>query len=130
MPYDHYPVVILPSLAHHHKVYITVCHVCQMFKEGYRLFQKRININTPTLTKISIDIKYMPNLTKQYKYIPSPFCEITNFLIALPLKTTLTADSCTAIMDGCIKYFGLPTYIIGNQDPAFMHIWTSILPKI
>ena len=39
------------------------CHVCQFLKAGPRFdrpYQKRININVPALTKISMDIKYMP----------------------------------------------------------------------
>ena len=54
-------------------------------------------------------------LSNQNKYILVPLCEVANFLMVFPLKTTQTADVCTAIMDGYIKYFGFPSHVISNQ---------------
>ena len=53
------------NLAHHIRAYITGCHVCQLLKAGCKfdcLFPKRINLNTPALTKVSMDIKDMPSM--------------------------------------------------------------------
>ena len=47
-----------PNLAENLRAYITGCHVCQMFKKGKdfkRPYQKRINLNVPAMTKISMD---------------------------------------------------------------------------
>ena len=55
----------IPNLAHHIHAYITGCHVCQLLKAGPRFnrpHQRWININVPTLAKISMDIKYMPKV--------------------------------------------------------------------
>ena len=52
-----------PNLAENLRAYITGCHICQMFKKGknfQRPYQKRMNINTPAMTRISMDIKQMP----------------------------------------------------------------------
>ena len=52
-----------PNLAEQLRAYITGCHVCQLFKKGKKFdrpFQKRVNINVPAMTKISMDIKHMP----------------------------------------------------------------------
>ena len=49
-----------PNLAESLRAYITGCHVCQMFKKGKDFkgpYQKRINLNVPAMTKISMDIK-------------------------------------------------------------------------
>ena len=49
-----------PNLAEHLRAYIKGCHVCQLFKKGknfQRPFQKRIDINIPAMTKISMDMK-------------------------------------------------------------------------
>ena len=49
-----------PNLAENLRAYITGCHVCQLFKKGKYLkrpYQKRINLNVPAMTKISMDIK-------------------------------------------------------------------------
>ena len=51
------------NLAENLRAYITGCHVYQLFKKGKdfkRPYQKRININVPAMTKISMDIKQMP----------------------------------------------------------------------
>ena len=112
-----------PNHAHHIRTYITGHHICQMCKEGRQPtipFQKRININTPALKKITTDIKYMPSSAEQYTYILVLLCEVTKFPNSITHKTTETADVCTAIMDGDIKYFGSPIYIIYDQDPVIM----------
>ena len=52
-----------PNLAENLRAYITGCHVYQMFKKGKdfkRSYQKRINLNVPAMTMISMDIKQMP----------------------------------------------------------------------
>ena len=52
-----------PNLAENLRAYLTGCHVCQLFKKGKdfkRPYQKRINLNVPAMTKISMDIKQMP----------------------------------------------------------------------
>ena len=65
-----------PNLSNHIRAYITGCHVCQLLKAGPRFdrpYQKHININVPALTKISMDIKYMPatpaSSGKPWKYL-------------------------------------------------------------
>ena len=45
------------NLSNHIRAYITRCHVCQLLKAGPRFdrpYHKRININVPALTKISM----------------------------------------------------------------------------
>ena len=52
-----------PNLAEQLRAYITGCHICQLFKKGRhfdRPFHKRININVPAMTKISMDLKQIP----------------------------------------------------------------------
>ena len=60
-----------PNLAENLRAYITGCHVCQLFKKGKdfkRPYQKRINLNVPAMTTISMDIKQMP-VNKGYSHI-------------------------------------------------------------
>ena len=48
-----------PNLAEQLRAYITGCHVCQLFKKGKKFdrpLKKRVNINVPAMTKISMDI--------------------------------------------------------------------------
>ena len=113
-----------PLLANHIRAYVTGCHVCQMFKHNKgdkRTMEKRININDKPLGKISMDIKHMGIRSHDgYKYILILLCEITNYLVALPLKNTQTPEICSALVKGFIAYFGTPRVIISDQDPAFL----------
>ena len=46
--------------------------MCQIFKEGkhvIRQFWKRVNINISVLTKITMNINYLPSSRKLYKHI-------------------------------------------------------------
>ena len=111
-----------PNLTHHIRAYITGCHICQMLKQGkqtYRPLREQINLNTPTLTEISMNIKYMPSSIKQYKYILVLLCQMANFLVALPLKITQTADVCNAIIGGYIRYFGSPRSYATRIQPLY-----------
>ena len=110
-----------PNLAENLRAYITGCHVCQLFKKGKDLkrpYQKRINLNVPAMTKISMDIKQMP-ANKGYPHILVLLCEVTNYMVVLPLMSTRTPHNLDAFQRGYLAYFGPPTHILCDQDPAF-----------
>ena len=95
-----------PNLAENLRAYITGCHVCQLFKKGKdfkRPYQKRINLNVPAMTKISMDIKQMP-VNKGYSHILVLLCEVTNYMVALPLMSTRTPHILDAFLE---RIFGL-----------------------
>ena len=110
-----------PNLAENLRAYITGCHVCQMFKKGknfQRPYQKRMNINTPAMTRISMDIKQMP-VNRGYSHTLVLLCEVSNYMVALPLTSTRTQNILEAFQRGYLAYFGPPTHIICDQGPAF-----------
>ena len=110
-----------PNLAENLRAYITGCHICQMFKKGknfQRPYQKRMNINIPAMTRISMDIKQMP-INRGYSHILVLSCEVSNYMVALPLSSTRTQHILEAFQRGYLAYFGPPTHIICDQDPAF-----------
>ena len=110
-----------PNLAENLRAYITGCHVCQLFKKGKdfkRPYQKRINLNVPAMTKISMDIKQMP-VNKGYSHTLMLLCEVINYMVTLPLMSTRTPHILDAFQKGYLAYFGPPTHIIRDQDPAF-----------
>ena len=110
-----------PNLAENLRAYITGCHVCQLFKKGKdfkRPYQKRINLNVPAMNKISMDIKQMP-VNKGYSHILVLLCEVTNYMVAMPLMSTRSPHILDAFQKGYLAYFGPPTHIICDQDPAF-----------
>ena len=109
------------NLAENLRAYITGCHVCQLFKKGKdfkRPYQKRINLNVPAMTKISMDIKQMP-VNKGYSHILVLLCEVTNYMVALPLRSTRTPHILDEFQKGYLAYFGPLTHIVCDQDPAF-----------
>ena len=88
-----------PNLAEQLRAYITGCHVCQLFKKGKtfdRPLKKRVNINVPAMTKISMDIKHMP-ASHGYSYILVLLCEVSNYMVALPLHSTKNPMCCTCL---------------------------------
>jgi hypothetical protein len=112
-----------PDISKHIRAYITGCHVCQMFKMGKKInrpFQKRVNINTPALTKLSMDIKTMQTSESGFEHILILLCEVSNYMVAIPLKSASAVEVCQAILSGFVRYFGTPTHIVCDKDPAFM----------
>ena len=112
-----------PNLPHFVRMYIIACHKCQLFKTHKkfdRTFNQRVrDISTPALVHVSMDIKHMPP-ANGWKFILVLLCEISNFLVAAPLKSATSVEVCTAIFDQFVAYFGCPVRIICDQDPAFM----------
>ena len=97
-----------PNLADNLRAYITGCHMCQKFKKGknfQRPYQKRVNINTPAMTRISMDIKQMP-VNRGYSHILVFLCEVSNYMVALPLQSTRTQSILEAFQRGYLSYFG------------------------
>ena len=104
-----------PNLAENLRAYITGCHVCQLFKKGKDLkrpYQKRINLNVPAMTKISMNIKQIP-ANKGYSHILVLLCEVTNYMVALPLMSTRTPH----ILDAFRKDIWL---ILGHQHISYV----------
>ena len=113
-----------PYLAYHVRMYIISYHVCQTFKNHKRFdrpFNRRIiDVNTPVLSHISMDIKHMPPSKDKFSYILVMLCGISNFMVAVPMRTATALEICDAIMENFIGYFGTPIRIVCDQDPAFM----------
>ena len=116
--------VYCSNLAYNVRMYIISCHVCQTFKNHKRfdrpLNRRIIDINAPTLTHLSMDIKHMPPSKDKYNCILVILCEVSNFIVAVPMKTATAPEICNALMDSFIGYFGTPIRTVSDQDPAFM----------
>ena len=83
-----------------------------------RPLKKRVNINVPAMTKISMDIKHMP-ASHGYSYILVLLCEVSNYMVALPLHSTKTPHILQVFQKGYVAYFGPPTHIVCDQDASF-----------
>ena len=116
--------IYCPNLPYYVRLYIISCHICQLFKSSKRfdrpLMRRFYDINTPTMTNISMDIKHMPPSKSPYKYILVLLCEISNFLVATPMKKATAEEVCSILFDNFMAYYVVPMRIICDQDPAFM----------
>ena len=54
-----------------------------------------------------------------YSHILVLLCEVSNYMVALPLQSTRTQSIFEAFQRGYFAYFGPPTHIICDQDLAF-----------
>ena len=70
------------------------------------------------MTKISMDIKHMP-ASHGYSYILVLLCKVSNYMVAIPLHSTKTPHILQVFQKGYVAYFGPPTHIVCDQDPAF-----------
>ena len=116
--------VYCPNLPYYVRLYVISCHICQLFKNSKRfdrpLMRRFYDINTPTMTNISMDIKHMPPSKSPYKYILVLLCDISNFLVATPMKKATAEEVCSILFDNFMAYYAVPIRIICDQDPAFM----------
>ena len=116
--------IYCPNLPYYIRLYIISCHICQLFKGSKKfdrpLMRRFYDINTPTMTNISMDIKRMPAFKSPYKYILVLLCDISNFLVATPMRKATAEEVCSILFDNFMAYYAVPMRIICDQDPAFM----------
>ena len=86
-------------------------HICQLFKGSKKfdrpLMRRIYDINTPTLTDISMDIKHMPASKSPYKYILVLLCNTSNFLVATPMKKATAEEVCSTLFDNFMAYYAV-----------------------
>ena len=62
----------------------------------------------------------MPASKSPYKYSLVLLCDISNFLVATPMKKVTAEEVCSILFDNIMAYYAVPMRIIYDQDPAFM----------
>ena len=70
----------IPNLIHYLWSYIKGCHICQLMhnkKPLTRQLQTRINLNYRPFSKLSMDLKVMPQSNKGHKFILCIIDEVT-----------------------------------------------------
>ena len=82
--------------------------------------QTRINLNYRPLSRLSMDIKFMPKSIKGHKFILCIIDEVTNYLIMVPLYQSKVEEVGEALIEHVITKYCIPNCIIMDQDSAFM----------
>ena len=113
----------IPDLMHYLRSYIKGCHICQLSNKDKipnRHFQRRINLNYKHLSRLSIDLKVMPKSYRGHKFILCVIDEMTNYLITMPIYQARSEEIGDGLIDIVISKYGIPEYLIMDQDRAFM----------
>ena len=62
----------------------------------------------------------MPKSYRGHKFILCVIDEMTNYLITLPIYQVRSEEIGDALIDNVISKYGIPEYLIMDQDSAFM----------
>ena len=128
----------IPDLMHYLRSYIKGCHICQLSNKDKipnRHFQRRINLSYKPLSRLSIDLKVMPNSYRGHKFILCVIDEMTHYLLTMPIYQARSEEIGDALIDNVISKYGIPEYLIMDQDNAFMstimnHLFRRLNKKI
>ena len=122
----------IPHLMHYLRSYLTACHICQLFRKDKppsRQLETRINLNYRPMSRLSMDPKMMPRSQKGHQFILCVIDEMTNYLITAPLYQARSEEVKAALIENVISKFGMPDYLMMDQDSAFMLSLMSYLFK-
>ena len=123
----------IPHLIHYLRSYLSACHICQLLfrkdKLPSRQLEARINLNYRPMSRFSMDLKMMPRLQKGHQFIICVIDEMTNYLITAPLYQTRSEEVREALIENIFSKFGMPDYMLMDQDSAFMSSLMSYLFK-
>ena len=123
----------IPDLMHYLRSFLSACHICQLFrndKPPCRQLETRINFNYRPMCRLSMDLKVMPRSQKGHQLILCMIDEMTNCLITAPLYQARSEEVGEALIENIISKFGMPDYMMMDQDSAFMSSLVSYLLKM
>ena len=101
--------------------YVASCEECQkqkMKKGKPRYFHPRIPLDYNPMSYVSADIKYMPKGIYNYEFLLVVVCEITGFVLAIPLIKHDAVTIAHALLEKLIFIFGPPQTLIIDEDRA------------
>ena len=81
------------------------------------------------MLRLNMDLKVMPRLQKGHHYILCIIDEMTNYLVTAPQYQVRSEEIGEAIIENMLSKFGMPEYIILDQDSAFMSTLMNYLFK-
>ena len=122
----------IPDLMHYLCSYIKGCHICQLSRKDKtptRQLQARMNLNYRPLSRLSMDLKVMQKSHKGHTFILCIIDEVTNYLITLPIYHSRSEEIGDALIDNIISKYGIPEYMIMDQDSAFTSMIRNYLFK-
>ena len=113
----------IPDLMPYLCSYIKGCHICQLSRKDKiptRQLQARIYLNYRPLSRLSMGLKVVPRSHKGHKLILCIIDEVTSYLITVPIYHARSDAIGDALIENVISKYGIPEYIIMDQESAFM----------
>ena len=101
--------------------YVASCEECQKQKtksKKSRYFHPRIPLDYNPMAYVSADIKYMPKGIYNYEFLLVVVCEITGFVLAIPMIKHDAVTIAHALLEKLIFIFGPPQTLIIDEDRA------------
>ena len=92
----------IPNLIHYLRLYIKGCHICQLTrneKQPTRRLQTRRNLNYRPLSRLSMDLMVMPQLSQGHKFILHIIDEVMNYLIMVPIYQSKAEEIGEALIE-------------------------------
>ena len=105
-------------------------HICQLMynkKPLTRQLQTRINLNHRPLSRLSMDLKVMPQSNKGHKSILCIIDKVTNYLITVPIYQFKAEEIGDALIEHVITKYCIPDCIIMDQESTFMSVLMNYL---
>ena len=106
------------------------CHIYKLVrndKPPTRQLQTRIHLNHRPLSRLSMDLKFVPKSQKGHQYILCIVDEMTNYLVTIPLYQARSEEVGEALIKNVITKYYMPDYIIMDQDSVFMSFLMNYL---
>ena len=97
--------------------------MCQLVREDkppMRQLQCRIYLNYKPLSRLSMDLKVLPTLQKDHKFILFIIDEVTNYFITIPIYHAKSEEVGEALIENVIEKYCIQDCIIMDQDSAFI----------
>ena len=107
-----------PEMIMYIKRYIKGCEICQARKDRKdipKAFYPRIPLDFRPMARVSLDAKFMPHSRMGYEHILVCTCEISNWIIAVPVQDTTAPTLFEAIFYRLICWFGSPKTMITDE---------------
>ena len=92
----------IPNLIHYLRIYIKGCHICQLNRNEnppMRQLQTRLNLNYRPLSRLSMDLKVMPQSNQGHKFILCIIDDVMNYLIMVPIYQSKAEEIGEALIE-------------------------------
>ena len=107
------------------------CHTRSVKEQGYKSYHTRIPYDFRPMSKISADIKWMPLSNKGFNYILFATCEISTYVIGIPIQKANVVTITETLLNRAVYQFGPPKTLRIDEDrtlsaDVLMHIYNTL----